>query len=122
MHDPSLVRCHQSARHTDGDVESLVEGQRPGGEDLPQRPPLDELLSDVMSPLLLVDLVDGDDIGVIQCRGRARLLPEPVQPLPVGGRILRQDLQRHPAVQPQILGEMNLTHPSGSDSPQDPVV
>ena len=48
------------------------------------------------------DVEDGDDVGMIQRAGRARLGDEASQPVRIGDGSFVQDLQRDLALQPRI--------------------
>ena len=45
--------------------------------------------------LVISDVVNDADIGVIECRGRPSLSLEPLQCLAILGKLLRQELQSH---------------------------
>ena len=53
---------------------------------------------------MLADIVDGADVGVVQCRSRPRLAAESVERFGIIGEISRQKLQRDRALQARILG------------------
>src|SRR5581483_7851554 len=56
------------------------------------------------------DVVDGDDIGVVQGRGGLRLLNEAALALGLARKTGGEDFDRDRAVQPRILGFINLAH------------
>ena len=60
--------------------------------------------------------------GMVQRRGRARLLLEPREPLPIQSQRLRQDLDRHLAAEPRISRPVDLSHPARTEGRQDLVV
>jgi hypothetical protein len=55
-------------------------------------------------PLLLTDVIDRADVGMIQRRSGLSLPPEAGQRLRVAGDILGQELERDETVQPGVLG------------------
>ena len=74
--DAGGVRRGQRARHLPPDVNRRRERLR-ALDERPQRPPVDELLDDEeLAVRRLADFVDGDDVGVVEGRGRARLAQE----------------------------------------------
>lgn len=72
-------------------------------------------------PWALAGLVDGDDVPVVE-RGRdLRLAQEPRAETCVLRQSRRQQLQRHGAIQPQVVGEVDDPHPASAQQPLDPV-
>ena len=65
------------------------------------------------------DLVNRHDVGMVQRRGRARLLLEPRDPVPIQGQGLRQDLDRHLAAEPRVLRPVDLSHSARTEGRQD---
>src|SRR5713226_5222248 len=57
-----------------------------------------------MSALVLRDFVDGADIGMVQARGRARLVLKPRDQGAVTRKARRDQLQRHGPTERQIVG------------------
>ena len=66
--------------------------------------------------------MDGDDVGVVEGRHRARLAFEAVEPLWVVREIYRQYFERDLAVQFGVLRSPHLPHPTGAEGRGDPVV
>jgi hypothetical protein len=60
-------------------VERFSELQPPAPHLLAQCLAIDELSDEVVSPVNLPDLVNGEDIRVVEGRGRLRLLPYPLK-------------------------------------------
>src|SRR5262245_45558580 len=61
------------------------------------------------------DLVNGEDVGMVETRRRARFLLEPADALLIlregGGQKLERDL----ATQPRVFGQINSAHPTRAD-------
>ena len=72
--------------------------------------------------LLLADVVDGADIGMVQSGGRPGLALEAVQGLRVLGNIFRQELQSDKAVQPGVFGLVNHAHAAATELLDDAVM
>jgi len=72
--------------------------------------------------LTLVNLEDHADVGMIQRRRRLRLALEASESLCVFGNVVRQELQRHKAVEFHILRFVNNTHPASAEFLDDEVV
>ena len=60
----------------------------------------------------LANLVDGDDVRVVERRGRPRLLHEPGQPRGVADHVGRQDLQRNRSREHRVAGAVDVPHPA----------
>ena len=81
-------------------------------EPLAQRLALDELGGDEVEPVDLADLVDGDDVRVVERGGGARFLREAAHPAFVPGEFVRQQLERDPAPEPRVAGQVDFAHPA----------
>src|SRR4029078_1647254 len=66
--------------------------------------------------------MDGDDVGVVERGDRLRLALEALPVGGIGGEDRRQQLQRHPAGQPQVLGGEELAPPALAQGFADAVV
>jgi hypothetical protein len=103
MDDPAAVREVQRGR----DPFQQAEGGRgvglfPGQPDV-QRRALQKLHDDKGRPVLLADLVDGDDVGVAEPGGGQRLAAEAGHELGVGQVRGVERLDRHAAVQRRVM-------------------
>jgi hypothetical protein len=72
--------------------------------------------------LVLTDVVNRADIGMIQRRCGLRLAPEADQRLRVFGNLIRQKLESNETVQPGVLGLIYDTHASAPKFLDDAVV
>ena len=69
-----------------------------------------------------LDAVDGADIGMVQ-RGQHLGLPlKAPHPLPVGGELFGQDLERDLAAELGVCGAVDLAHPAGAKFAGDAVM
>ena len=66
-------------------------------------------------PVRGLDLVDGDDVGVVEGRGGAGLLHEAGAAMRVGEAIGGQDLDRDLAAEAGVAGAVDLAHPAGAE-------
>ena len=119
MHDAGAVRLREAVRRLRGDPEKRFRRNRPVRENLPQRPAVDELHGDELDAVGGTDVVDGDEVRVVQRRGRARFLLEPLDPLGVRGDRGGQHLESDVASEPRVARSVNLSHPAGSESGDD---
>ena len=100
-----------SARVTCTAISSaLDEGQRPSRDAVAQCFAVDELGRDEPAAGDLADLVDGENVGVVEGRGRAGLVGEAAQPAGVARERRRQQLERDLAIELALLREVDLAH------------
>ena len=83
---------------------------------------LDELHGVEGHAPLAADRVDRHDVRVVQAGGGLGLELEPLQLPGVERRGERQDLQRHPAAQRELLGLVDDAHAAPADLAEDPEV
>ena len=115
--DAGGVRLREPVRHLRADLEDAPHGQRAAVEHhLAQRVALHQLHHDVRHSRGLADVVDRDDVRVVERGRRARLLREAAEPQRVGGEPLRQELDRHVAVQLLVVRPPDLAHSSRADA------
>ena len=88
---------------------------RPLLDDLLQGLPFEQLHHDEMLVLVLVDRVDGTDIGVIQGRGGSGLALESLERGLVLGEVGGQELQRDLAAEARILGLIHHSHAAAAE-------
>ena len=80
------------------------------------------LHGDEGAAVLLADVMNGADVGMIQ-RGRgASLALEPAQRLPVASQFVRQELERDEATEPGVLRFVNHAHSAAAELLDDAVV
>ena len=92
------------------------------GDAMLQRQAVQKLHDDERMAVLLPDLVDRADIGMVQRRGRLRLPLEAGQGLGVFGDVIGQELQGDKAVEGYVLGLVDHTHPAATQLLDDAVV
>ncbi len=115
MNDPRGVGLGESVGNLRADLEELAGGHRLLNDEVPQRPPLDDLHRDVDHSVRGADVVDSDDVGVVQRRGRARLLLEALAPLRVQRNLGGKDLDRDFPPEPGVTGPIHLSHPARAE-------
>ena len=99
MNDALGVGGVQRVGNVDGDAEENVRFQRASRDAIPQILPVQKLHDDEGLTVLLPDLMDGADIGMVQ-RGRCLSLTlEAGQGLRVFGDVIGQKFQRDEAMQ-----------------------
>ena len=83
MRDALFVRRLEGIDELRADVDDLGAGHRMVGNSLRQRPPFDVLHCNEADTITLADVVDGGDVWMVECRGRAGLADEAARPVVV---------------------------------------
>jgi hypothetical protein len=97
MHDALGVCRLQGIRHLDANPAQPADLDGPRLDEILQGLAFQELHDDEVLTLVLIDGVDGTDIGVVQGRGGASLTLEAFQSRLVLGQVRGQELQGYPA-------------------------
>ena len=72
--------------------------------------------------VLLPDLIDRADVGMVESRGRLGLTLEAGQGLGVSGDLVRQELQGNKTMESGVLGLVHHTHPTNAQLLHNAVV
>ena len=70
----------------------------------------DKFSRDEVTDFRGANVIDGDDVRMIERDYRARFLAKALHPLRVSDETFRQNLQRHFAILPGVLGQIDITH------------
>ena len=119
VRDAAGVRGGEAAGDLPGQVQRPPEAERAGVERVPQRLPAEELGDQVGHGPLGADVEDGEDVGMIERRGGARLHFESAKAVRVGDELARQHLHRDVASQPRVVALVDLAHPAGAQQADD---
>ena len=95
-----------------------------GTDDAHQRPhvgALDVAHRQVRDPVVLADVVDGDDVGVLDGCGGARFGQEPLAHASLLEQFGCDHLQRDDPVEVELAGAVDDAHPAATDDRFDPV-
>src|SRR5262249_5051347 len=84
-----------------------------------ERAAVHELEGEIRKPLVLADLVDLHDVGVLQWGEGAGLLAEAGELLRAGVGPGQDHLQRAQPIQPYLPGLVDEAHPAATQLPQD---
>ena len=87
-----------------------------------QRHAIQKFHGDERLAVLLANVVDGANVGMVQRRSRLRFTPKAFQRLSVVGHIFGQKLEGYEAVQPGILGLIHHTHATAAELVDDVIV
>jgi hypothetical protein len=73
----------------------------------------------IVDPVLVSDVVEGADVGVIELRERLRLPLEALPPLGAPGEVLSQDFDGDRSLEPSVAGLVDLAHSTSSNESED---
>ena len=121
MHEPARVRRVESARELRDDADRLPGLETAAFEALLEVAPLDVAHRDEEDVLGARGLVDRNDVRVVDRRGELGLAQEPLPEGVVLGEAGVHQLQRHPSLEPEVVGEVDDAHPARAQQRLDPV-
>src|SRR5215831_746938 len=110
MNYPCFMRRVQGVGDLDGKREDHIRLHRTITDAVLQRHAIEILHGNEGLPVLLSDLVDGADMGVVQCGGSLSFSLEAAESLWVLGDIVGQELQSDSATKVGVLRFVNDTH------------
>ena len=116
------MRRIQGVSDLTGEVQQLIGLDRFGRDTLLQRLALEQLHGDEGLALVLIDVMDGADAGMVEGRCGARFTLKSLKRLVVSGQGLGKELQRDHAPQPDVLGFVDHPHAAPTQPGEDPVV
>ena len=122
VHDAALVRGRQRVGERHGDLEESRKGETARRDERVEGFALHQLHGEKAAGAVLLDRVDGHDVGVIERGERAGLAFETGQALRVLRHRRREHLDRHVAAELRVGGPVHLAHPARADGGGDPVV
>jgi hypothetical protein len=109
--DTGVVGHRERLRDLDDHAEGGLQG-RFILQPFPERSPLDDLHDDTAQLTGFHDVMDGDDVGMVQSRGRLRFSLEAVHRNGMLEGGLRQELHGHASPETRILRLVDRTHPA----------
>ncbi len=119
MDDPFPVGSREAQRHLYRVIDRLAERQSTPGHPFGQCLSLEQLRHEVRSAIMGADIVDGEDVGVIEHPGGARLLLEVSQAVLVRREGGGEHLDRHVPAEPRVPGAIDFAHPAGAQKCAD---
>src|SRR6185436_2459871 len=119
MDDAMAMRGVERRGDLDGAPDRLVRWQRAFGNSIRERLALEARHHEEVRPLVLADVVQGADVGVIESADRLGLALEALAAIGIGCRFIRQDLDRDGAIEPAVLRPVDLTHPARAERRDD---
>src|SRR5581483_393884 len=113
----------QSVGHLDRDVEKLVELHRLSALDLLLQALAFELLHhDKGMALIVINIVNDADIGVVQLRGSPRFALETLHRLAVVQKLLRNEFEGNVTAEAGVLGFIDNSHTAAAEFSDDSIV
>ena len=122
VHNSAGVRRIESVRDLDPQFEQLFSLQRTALDHVFQGRALQIFHGDESFPVLLADVVDGADIGMVQGGSRLGFALEAAEGLRIFGDVIGQKLQRDEAVQSGVFSFVDHAHPATAEFLNDAVV
>ena len=122
MHDAGFVRDLEGVGQLGRYVDDLLGVGASGRHPVLQRRAFEQLHHQERLALVLAEVVDGADVGVVECRRGTSLALEALERLDVLRHAGRQELDRHLAGEVQVLGAVDDTHASAAEPGQDSVM
>lgn len=105
-----------------GQVEELVALEAVLWDEPVKRLARDVLHRQETDAFSFLDRVNRDDVGVGESRDRFGLTLKAFGATGMRGELGRQDFERDLALEPNVLGQVDLPHPAGAQPVGDPVV
>src|SRR6266566_9074354 len=120
--DPLSVGRVQCVGDLNAEIEQPLGLQRPSCNEVLKGLPLQELHDDKVLSLVLADLMDRANIGMIQGGSCPRFTLKSLQRLMIGRELIGQELQSDVAAQTQVFGLIDHTHATAAQLFQDAVM
>ena len=102
-----------------GDPDRLIRGERPPGETLRERLPLDQLHDEIRGSAFGSDVVQRADVRVGERGDDLRLALEPLPHLVVARETRRKHLDRDVPPEPRVPRAPDLAHPARAEEGED---
>ncbi len=122
VHDSGGVRRIERICNLDPEPQHLVNFHRPPADPVLQGHSLEKLHRDEGVAILFANIVDGADVGMIECGGSLGLPSKSRQRLCISGHFVRQKLERDETVQPRVFGFVDHAHAAAAQFFENPVV
>jgi hypothetical protein len=119
MHDAVLVRDLEGLGDLSRDRQRVGERHRSLRDSIGERLPANELQHKRVHGAAVVEAVDVADVGVAERGEELRFATEAGEPLAVGGKRLRQNLERDVAIEFGVAGAIDLAHAARANQRDD---
>jgi len=122
VHDAFGVGRIQAFGDVDANFEQPFELESATGNQVLESGTFHVLHDDEGAAVVLLNIVDGADVGMIQRGSRAGFALEAFQGLRIFGDVIRQELERHEAPQFGVLGFVHYAHATTAEFFDNPVL
>ena len=123
MDDAAAMGGGQRGGDLAADLQNLFHGDRSiAAQTLGQGLTCDEFHDQKVGPVLLADIEEGADVGVVERGDGPGLALETRPELLVRGEVRREDLDGHISIEARVVGSPDLPHASGADLLDNTVV
>src|SRR5208283_5029202 len=122
MHNPAAVGSVKCVGNLNAELQQLVDLERTVLDLVLQGLTIEKLHRDKCLRILLTDVVDGADVGMIEGGGGLCLPTEAAERLRIARHFVRQELQSDETVQTSVLGLVNYAHTTTTELLDDLVV
>ena len=122
MDDAARVRGVERIGDFGGDLQQLLEMDRPARDAMLQRLAFEEFHHEEGVALIFADIVDGADVGIVQRGGGAGFAAEAFQSLRIAGSLIREKFDGHGAAEADVFGFVDDAHAATADFFDDAVV
>ena len=122
MHNAGRVGRVQRVGNFDGQVEQGFSFQWPSRNSALQGQAIEKLHGDKRLVLMLANLVDRANVGMIQGRGGAGFAAKPFQRMRIIGHIFREELERDEAPEFGVFGLVHDAHAPATEFLDHPVM
>src|SRR5579863_93655 len=109
----------QRVGNFDGVQEHLLQRQGTFVQPLRERLAFEILHDEEVGPILLADVVEGADVGMIQAGNRASFALKPLAQLGTAGEMSGRNLNGDDAIEARVAGAIHLAHPARTDGGKD---
>ena len=116
------MRRRQRVRHLHRDVQQVVKIQSLAMDSLLQALAFELFHDDEGVPVVVLDVVDGADVGMVELRCGARLPHKPLQRALILGQMFGDEFQRDMAAQADVLRLVNNSHSAAAQLRQHAVM
>src|ERR1022692_1356212 len=115
MNDPFGVSRIQRVRNLDGQRQNQLGFHRSPSDAMLQRHAIQKLHGDEGLVIVLADVVNGADVGVVESGGGASFTSETFQGLRVLRNVIGQELERNETTQFGVLGLVDYAHTAAAE-------
>ena len=119
VNDAFGVRGVERVRDFHRQVQQLLDRQRPGFNNVLEGLALHQLHGDERLPVVLADLMDGADVGMVEGGSSPGFAAEALQRLGILRQVFGEKLQSNVAAQAEVLGLIDHTHPATAQLRED---